>query len=274
MQAHPRALLIFLYFDEVQLCNPLGSKTQHKLVFCYITLLNFPARFCSSLKAVWLVEIYYAKINVAFNMDLILKPIVDDLKKLDDGCVFSIFGETKTIYGTLTAVIEDNLASHEIGGFKNAFGHGFLKCRTCIASAEEIQVALCEESCQLRTIDEHDLHCRMLLLNTSLSEHFSKIYGVKFRSIFNELKYFHVIGGLPPDIMHDLLEGIVPLVVIANIKSLLKIGQHGFKLAELNKMIANFKYGLNEIRDRPSEITVSQLKSGPFGKLRRKHGSC
>ena len=150
---HPRASLILLYFDEVQLCNPLGSKTQHKLVFCYITLLNFPARFCSSLKAVWLVEIYYAKINVAFNMDLILKPIVDDLKKLDDGCVFSIFGETKTIYGTLTAVIEDNLASHEIGGFKNAFGHGFLKCRTCIASAEEIQVALCEESCQLRTID-------------------------------------------------------------------------------------------------------------------------
>ena len=64
--------------------------------------------------------------------------------------------------------------------------------------------------------------------------------------------------------MHDLLEGIVPLVVIATIKSLLKIRQHGFKLAELNKMIANFKYGLNEIRDRPSEITVSQLKNGSF----------
>jgi len=37
------------------------------------------------------------------------------------------------------------------------------------------------------------------------------IYGIKNDSVFQSyLKYFYVTEGFPPDISHDLLEGIVP----------------------------------------------------------------
>lgn len=43
--------------------------------------------------------------------------------------------------------------------------------------------------------------------------HLSWVYGVNCDSILNELDYFPVVGGLASDIMHDLLEGVVPLVI-------------------------------------------------------------
>lgn len=38
----------------------------------------------------------------------------------------------------------------------------------------------------------------------------NSVDGVKFDSPLNELPGFHVQEGLPPDIMHDIFEGIVP----------------------------------------------------------------
>lgn len=38
----------------------------------------------------------------------------------------------------------------------------------------------------------------------------SKRYGINRNSILNDLKYFHVCSGaLIPDIMHDMLEGVL-----------------------------------------------------------------
>lgn len=44
-------------------------------------------------------------------------------------------------------------------------------------------------------------------LNGSLREHMATTYGLQFDSILNSSSYFHVTTGLPPDIMHDVLEG-------------------------------------------------------------------
>lgn len=38
-------------------------------------------------------------------------------------------------------------------------------------------------------------------------------YGVNGPSPFSELNYFDVTKAFPPDIMHDLLEGVFPLVL-------------------------------------------------------------
>ena len=46
----------------------------------------------------------------------------------------------------------------------------------------------------------------------------AKNVGIVKRSGLNKLHYFHVNDGLPPDIMHDLLEGAVP----CEVKCLLK----------------------------------------------------
>ncbi|KAJ8050653.1 hypothetical protein HOLleu_03939 [Holothuria leucospilota] len=40
----------------------------------------------------------------------------------------------------------------------------------------------------------------------------SSVYGIKKASILNQVSYFHVENGLPPDLAHDLLE-VVPAVL-------------------------------------------------------------
>lgn len=53
----------------------------------------------------------------------------------------------------------------------------------------------------------HDRHVEDVAVNQTLSIE----CGVKSSCIRSEnLKHFHVVDGFPPDILHDLLEGIVP----------------------------------------------------------------
>lgn len=51
----------------------------------------------------------------------------------------SLFGEPNVVRGTVSAIIADNLASHQIGGFKVGLSKGFRKCRFCMATDEDIQ---------------------------------------------------------------------------------------------------------------------------------------
>ena len=107
---HLNALQVFLYFDELEVCNPLGSKTKlHKLgmfssrstegsyekewaahmsihsvyigIF-YFTLGNLPPKYRSRLLAIHLVAIVKTTILSMYGMDNVLRPFVDDIKKL------------------------------------------------------------------------------------------------------------------------------------------------------------------------------------------------
>lgn len=45
-------------------------------------------------------------------------------------------------------------------------------------------------------------------------QHYSTVFGVNRRALLNTLRYFDVTSGaLIPDIMHDILEGALPLQV-------------------------------------------------------------
>ena len=73
------------------------------------------------------------------------------------------------------------------------------------------------EELQLRTAINH----RVLQCTGSedLRGHIATTYGVSMDSILNSLKYFYVVIGLPPDIMHDVLEGALPLELKLMLKS-------------------------------------------------------
>ena len=76
---------------------------------------------------------------------------------------------------------------------------------------EETQSHFCDREFAPRTKELHETHCRGLLIS-ELAEHISRLYGVKFLTVFNSLKHFHISNGLPPDVLHDLLEGVLPLL--------------------------------------------------------------
>ena len=255
--AYPNSLQIHVYLDEVQLCNPTGSYN-HKVVFVYFTVANLPQKYRSNFQCMNLLSIFYHDQVASFDYNTLLRPVVDDLKRLESGIEFNIHGKTEKIRGTLTAFVADNLASHQCGGFKAGFAKGFRKCRFCLATEKEIQSLFSDCDFIIRSKEDHAEYCANLEV-PALKEHASKLYGILFNSILNELKYFHVIGGLTPDVMHDLLEGVVPLVVSQVLSHCLE--KKYFKLEELNYIIQNFNYGAAEYKDKPSPITKKHLES-------------
>lgn len=64
-------------------------------------------------------------------------------------------------------------------------------------------------------------------------------------------------SGLPHDLMHDLLEGLVPLEV----KHLLScyVSTHTFTLQEFNDRLLKFNFGYSE-KDKPNPILSATLK--------------
>ena len=253
---HPQALQIHIYLDEIQLCNPIGSYT-HKIVLIYFLIGNLDPKYRSSFKSIYLLAMFYHEQVDLYDMNVFLDPIVEELKQLEAGQLFNIHGKLVKVFGTLTAVVADNLASHEVGGFKTGFATGNRKCRWCLAMDIDIQSKCRENEFIARTKDDHDEQCGELNL-PELSNHYSWLYGINNISIFNTLLHFHVIGGLAPDIMHDVLEGALPLTLSKLI--LHCIEEKYFNLKQLNHLILNFNYGYSEIKDKPARITMKQLK--------------
>lgn len=89
-----------------------------------------------------------------------------------------------------------------------------------------------EEDFQLRSPEEHKRMCNTIE-SAGDSAYHSTTFGINYRTPLNELLFFNTCNyGLPPDIMHDLLEGYVPY----KIKLMLKVyieEEHLFSLNEL-----------------------------------------
>lgn len=69
----------------------------------------------------------------------------------------------------------------------------------------------------LRSDSQHSEHCDLVEkadLPAADRQHYSLVYGVNRRALLHNLSYFSVTSGaLVPDIMHDILEGVLPLQV-------------------------------------------------------------
>lgn len=100
-------------------------------------------------------------------------------------------------------------------------------------------------------------------LEGPLHDHIATTYGISEKSILNDSKFFHVVSGLVPDVMHDILEGTLQLTL----KCLLHYIIHDMKfltLVTLNERIASFDYGQADKRNKPSEISASTLASDSY----------
>lgn len=89
----PTALQIILYYDDVEVSNPLGSSaTIHKLGLFYFTLGNLEPRLRSSTDSIQLVAVVKTEYFEKYSPNEILRPFVDDLKKLESvSCIFDAY---------------------------------------------------------------------------------------------------------------------------------------------------------------------------------------
>ena len=64
----------------------------------------------------------------------------------------------------------------------------------------------------LRTQASYSHHCDLIETVSELADHYSTVYGINYCSPLNSLSNFEVAeGAMIPDIMHDILESVLPL---------------------------------------------------------------
>ena len=88
-------------------------------------------------------------------------------------------------------------------------------------------------------------------------------FGINRQASLDSLPNFNVVDNLPHDIMHDLLEGVVP----CELKLLLQhfVSMSYLSIATLKNRITAFDFGYSEVKDKPglveSEVRCKQTAS-------------
>lgn len=152
--AHPSALQIILYSDEIEICNPLGSHaSKNKLVMFYYTLGNINPKYRSKLPAIRLLAIAKKSALSECGVDGILQRLHEDLVKLYNGVKIQTGNGEREIFGALVSLCGDTLAQHELCGFKEGVGFAHSKCRQCECSFEDMQIYFDEDNFEERTFE-------------------------------------------------------------------------------------------------------------------------
>lgn len=198
---------MILYVDDFEICNPLGtSRKKQKIRALYWILGNLPPDFQSLLSSIHLAALINSN-NVKV-YDKVLEPLTSDLITLEQNGVFvSKLG--KILKGTVQCVVADNLGAHSIAGFVEFFSGRYI-CRFCTADRLDFQTKdVGAGGFSQRTEEIHTSHLKTLEENS-----LANCYGVTRKCVLSEkLCHFNVTTGFPPDIAHDLFEGIVPVEI-------------------------------------------------------------
>jgi hypothetical protein len=125
-------------------------------------------------------------------------------------------------------------------------------CRFCVAN-NSIQELTSEDSSLLRTSLTNVEAAEQAISNNKLH-----VNGVKYNSSLNELKYFNISNGLPPDIMHDLLEGCFRFALSNMMEELTK--QKLYNVKNLRSDLENFKNGRIDSKNRvPTSVFTDKF---------------
>lgn len=253
------AISINLYIDDFEICNPIGtSRRKHKICALYWTLGNLSLGCQSSLSSIHLALLVRSDDLKVYGYEAVLEPLISDLISLENHGVF-LPKLGKFVKGTVQCIIADNLGAHGIAGFVENFSSGHL-CRFCTASRSEIQTKALDSGIFIsRTEEIHSDH-----LKSIEEKSLDNFCGVKKRCVLAEkLSHFKVTTGFPPDLVHDLFEGIVP----AEIALCLSIftSKKYFTHAYLNDCILNFPFKWTDKVNRPHPVPLNFVSRKTVG---------
>lgn len=83
--------------------------------------------------------------------------------------------------------------------------------------------------------------------------------GLKHSCLFNSLSFFHTAQNVTVDIMHDLLEGVVPFELKLMLYSYI-YERKLFSLELLNSRLASFDYNSSDRKNKPTALSELELK--------------
>lgn len=250
-------LRIQLYSDEFEVANPLGSKKRlHKVSAFYFTLGNIPPKDRSVLRHIHLLILVKHRLVKTYGFEKILEPLICDLQVLQErGLRLKFEDRQYCIKGGLATISADNLTSHTLAGFSCSFSNGRI-CRFCMCHYKDLSRIISEGDCVLRTKTVHAYHLQCV----EDDPHCRSVYGVTGPCAFNKLSYFDTTNAFPPDVMHDFLEGVIPLVLKSVVKALHE--DKTVTIQEVNDSIRTFSFGQNDCTSKPALISEKVALDG------------
>ncbi|KAJ8911122.1 hypothetical protein NQ315_003297 [Exocentrus adspersus] len=230
-------LPIFLYYDDFECGNPLGSHSGvHKVGGVYYTIGGIPPKYASRIENIFLWSLFYSSDRVQFGNDVIFREIYKQLLNLENnGIIINING--------------DNLGVNSITGMTQSFSATNF-CRICFCTKEVMQTMTLEDENYIRNKINYEQHLQ------------EKSEGINSTCIFNSLPNFHITQNTCCDIMHDLLEGVCRYDM-AKILNYFVFVKKCFSVDELNHRIKYFEYNQYiDIGNRIPAIIVTHIKKG------------
>jgi hypothetical protein len=246
-QENPDALTGMLYSDALELDNPLGAaKGKHKIVNVYLSLVDIPKFLRSKKENIFLVLTVKDK-DLKENYFHVLKPLLEDLKKLESGVKV---GE-KTIKLGILCYCADNLEASIVGGFSQCFSSVDV-CRVCHQQYKDLPTISGIPSADAWTREEYDSAA------ANLQPGAAGEFGMNSACVFNELEAFHCVGQMPLDVMHDYMERVASFDAMSILRGLVSSGLFSFDM--YNSLLGEIKLGDYEAADRPMVVNPKGKK--------------
>ena len=267
LQNHPLTisgdlfLQLVLYYDDIEMQNPLRSNKRHKLAMFYVSILNIPPLYRSQLQNIFSIAIAPVHLLKKYGFVTVLEDFLHTVRRLSrEGIAISRGNQKFNLRGDLIAALGDNPAAAALGGFKESTSASRM-CRTCMATKETFKGKHYVNDFVQRNVASYNDQCK-LLEDPALHNRkafWSKAYGINERSCLCAIPDFDVTKRLLQDPMHVILEGTLPYVLALFLQHF--IYKEGlFSLQELNTFLLRGSDFKQERRDVFVPIEAKHIK--------------
>lgn len=243
VEAGKIVLPFFLYIDDCEINNPLGSHCD-PISFLYY---SFPVvQNCQLFLAAAMKGKHYKD----FGNERSLRALVHEIKFLEEnGIAIQTSEGSKRVHFILGLVLGDNLGINTILGFSSSFNHNFF-CRFCKVIKETTHQLTVANTNLLRNPTNYAADVAANDLSST---------GIAENSILNSINSFQVTTNYCVDVMHDIFEGICHYDLCHVIHYLIR--QNYFSIETLNVRKQMFNYGEIEIGNFSCEINLTHLNN-------------
>ncbi len=210
-------LKIEIYLDDCQLApSGMFASSRQKHLMVYMTFADLPFNFRTSMKDIEVLMIANRS-KLKLLPDNGIPVLLNKLKsELEVNRFFSVpfNGRQVIIEVALSNINGDNLQINEILGFKQSFNNNSFVCRYCGVGGNERQSE--------DTIHQQD---RIYDLLTEIPPNLSPAelkaqFGIMKTSIFDNFNGINQFNICPPDLAHDLAEGVVLETLLLILRSM------------------------------------------------------
>ncbi|KAL7307601.1 hypothetical protein TKK_0000289 [Trichogramma kaykai] len=239
-------LPLFIYFDDIESGNPLGSHSgKNKFGLLYSSIACLPPHMASLLDCILFTMIIRFEDMKQCSNASIFKEIIEQLNELrETGILVEIDNVVFTFKFQTVLITGDNLGLNSICGMVESF-RAIHFCRICTADSYQCSTLTTEDKSLLRTRESYKEE--LLKANTVET-------SLKEGCVFNQLNGFHIVTLL----FHDILEGVCIYVIRSVLYELIFVSKL-FTLEFLNLRIQEFNLQSDDT-NKPPPITLNRFK--------------